>query len=132
MNPLNRRRLAAFRASKRGMISLVVFGLLFFFSLFAEFLANNRPILVYYDGAFYMPLFRDYPETTFGGEFPTNAVYTDAYLQKSIEEKAGSSGRPFPTATTRCWAARVARPFSRRLGSTRSAPTTRRVTCSPA
>jgi microcin C transport system permease protein len=96
MNPLNRRRLAAFRASKRGMISLVVFGLLFFFSLFAEFLANNRPILVYYDGAFYMPLFRDYPETTFGGEFPTNAVYTDAYLQKSIEEKGWILWPPIP------------------------------------
>jgi microcin C transport system permease protein len=96
MNPLNRRRLAAFRASKRGMISLVVFGLLFFFSLFAEFLANNRPILVYYDGAFYMPLFRDYPETTFGGEFPTNAVYTDAELQKSIDEKGWILWPPIP------------------------------------
>jgi microcin C transport system permease protein len=96
MNPLNRRRLAAFRASKRGMISLVVFGVLFFASLFAEFLANNRPILVYYDGAFYMPLFRDYPETTFGGEFPTNAVYTDAYLQKSIEERGWILWPPIP------------------------------------
>ncbi len=77
MTPLNRRRFAAFRASKRGMVSLVVFGVLFFVSLFAEFLANDRPLLIYYDGSLYSPMFRDYPETMFGGDFPTNAVYTD-------------------------------------------------------
>ena len=58
MNPMNRRRLAAFRASKRGMISLTVFGLLFFLSLFAELLANDKPILIRYDRAFYSPNFR--------------------------------------------------------------------------
>ena len=87
MNPMNRRRLAAFRSSKRGMISLVVFGLLFFVSLFAELLANNKPILIRYDGGFYSPLIRDYPETTFGGDFPTNTVYSDPEVQKLIEEK---------------------------------------------
>lgn len=87
MNPLNRRRLAAFKSSKRGMISLAVFGVLFFVSLFAELLANNKPILIGYDGALYSPMLRDYPETTFGGEFPTNAVYTDRELQKLIEAK---------------------------------------------
>ncbi|MDP2332857.1 MAG: ABC transporter permease, partial [Reyranella sp.] len=56
MSPLSRRRLAAFRASRRGMVSLVVFGLLFFVSLFAELLANNKPILIRYDGAFYVPM----------------------------------------------------------------------------
>jgi len=61
MNPMNRRRLAAFRSSKRGMISLVVFGLLFFLSLFAELLANDKPILIRYDGAFYSPLLRTIP-----------------------------------------------------------------------
>ena len=71
------------------MISLVVFGLLFFVSLFAELLANNRPILIRYDGAFYSPMLRDYPETTFGGDFPTNAVYTDHELQTLIHEKGG-------------------------------------------
>ena len=87
MNPMNRRRLAAFRSSKRGMISLVVFGLLFFVSLFAELLANNKPILIRYDGGFYSPLVKDYPETTFGGDFPTNTVYSDPEVQKQIEEK---------------------------------------------
>lgn len=89
MSSLNRRRLAIFRSSRRGMISLAVFGLLFFVSLFAELLANNRPILIRYDGAFYSPMLRDYPETTFGGDFPTNAVYTDQELQTLIREKGG-------------------------------------------
>jgi microcin C transport system permease protein len=87
MTPLNRRRLAHFRASKRGMISLVVFGAMFFVSLFAELLANDRPVLIRYDGAFYMPVFRDFPETTFGGDLPTNAVYTDPEVQKMIADK---------------------------------------------
>ncbi|NQW54761.1 MAG: ABC transporter permease [Rhodospirillales bacterium] len=87
MNPMNRRRLAAFRSSKRGMISLAIFGVLFFVSLFAELLANNKPILIRYDGGFYSPMIRDYPETTFGGDFPTNTVYSDPEVQKLIEEK---------------------------------------------
>ncbi|WP_422033137.1 ABC transporter permease [Reyranella sp.] len=96
MNPMNRRRLAAFRASKRGMISLAVFGLLFFVSLFAEFLANNKPILIRYDGAFYSPMVRDYPETTFGGDFPTNTVYSDPEVQKLIEAKGWILWPPIP------------------------------------
>ena len=96
MTPLNRRRLAIFRSSRRGMISLAVFGLLFFVSLFAELLANNRPILVRYDGALYSPIFRDYPETTFGGDFPTNAVYSDEELQKLIREKGWILWPPIP------------------------------------
>jgi microcin C transport system permease protein len=96
MTPLNRRRLAIFRSSRRGMISLAVFGLLFFVSLFAELLANNRPILIRYDGAFYSPMLRDYPETTFGGDFPTNAVYTDRELQTLIEEKGWILWPPIP------------------------------------
>ena len=87
MTPLNRRRLAHFRASKRGMISLIVFGTMFLLSLFAELLANDRPVLIRYDGAFYVPVFRDYPETTFGGDLPTNAVYTDPEVKKMIADK---------------------------------------------
>jgi microcin C transport system permease protein len=96
MSPLNRRRLAIFRSSRRGMISLVVFGLLFFVSLFADLLANNKPILIRYDGAFYSPILRDYPETTFGGDFPTNAVYSDEELQKLIHEKGWILWPPIP------------------------------------
>jgi microcin C transport system permease protein len=96
MTPINRRRLAQFRASRRGMISLIVFGAMFFTSLFAEFLANNRPILIYYDGGFYSPVFRDYPETTFGGDLPTNAVYTDAEVVQAIEAKGWMLWPPIP------------------------------------
>ena len=78
------------------MISLAVFGLLFFISLFADLLANNKPILIRYDGAFYSPILRDYPETTFGGEFPTNAVYSDKELQKLIDEKGWILWPPIP------------------------------------
>jgi microcin C transport system permease protein len=96
MTPLTRRRLAAFKSSRRGMASLFLFGLLFFTSLFAELLANDKPILIRYDGAFYSPLVRDYPETTFGGEFPTNTVYTDKEVQKLIGEKGWMLWPPIP------------------------------------
>jgi len=87
MRPASRRRIAQFRANRRGMISLVLFGMMFFLSLFAELLANNKPMLVSYDGHFYMPAFRDYPETVFGGDLPTNAVFTDEEIQHSIDAK---------------------------------------------
>ena len=96
MTPINRRRIAVFRSSKRGVYSLVVFGLLFFLSLFAELLANDKPILIYYDGGFYSPLIRDYPETTFGGDFPTNTVYVDEEVQKLIEAKGWILWPPIP------------------------------------
>ena len=96
MNPMSRRRLAAFRSSKRGMISLAIFGTLFFLSLFAELLANNKPILIRYDGGFYSPLLKDYPETTFGGDFPTNTVYSDPEVKKLIEEKGWILWPPIP------------------------------------
>jgi microcin C transport system permease protein len=63
MTPITRRRLAQFRANRRGMVSLVVFGVLFALTLFAEFLANDRPLIVRYDNAFYYPVFSNYPET---------------------------------------------------------------------
>jgi len=87
MRPINQRRFRQFRANRRGMLSLVMFGLLFVTSLFAEVLANNRPLLISYDGHFYSPILRDYPETTFGGDLPTNAIYDDKELQQSIDAK---------------------------------------------
>ncbi len=87
LSPLNQRRLANFRANRRGFWSLWIFLLLFLASLFAEFIANDRPILVRYDGAFYMPIFKSYPETAFGGEFETEADYRDTYVIQHIDEK---------------------------------------------
>src|SRR3546814_10159807 len=67
--PITHRRLVNFRANRRGWWSLWIFLALFFVSLFAEFVANSKPIVVSYDGALYWPIFQAYPETTFGGEF---------------------------------------------------------------
>jgi len=87
ITPLTRRRLDNFTANRRGMISLVLFLVLFVLSLCAEFIANDKPILVRYDGAFYMPIFTMYPETTFGGDFPTEADYADPVVRKLIDAK---------------------------------------------
>jgi microcin C transport system permease protein len=86
LTPLTRRRLANFRANRRGFWSLWIFLALFVLSLLAEFIANDRPFLVAYDGSWYFPVFKDYPETTFGGEFPTEADYRDSYVQQRIRE----------------------------------------------
>ncbi len=96
ISPLNRRRLANFRANRRGFWSLWIFLTLFVLSLFAEFIANERPVLVRYDGAFYMPVFNSYPETTFGGEFETEAEYRDPYVQEKIAEKGWMIWPPIP------------------------------------
>jgi len=87
LSPITRRRFQRFFANRRGTWSLVVFAALFFVSLFAELIANDRPILVRYDGAFYFPVFKSYPETTFGGEFATAADYKDAEVAKLIDAK---------------------------------------------
>ncbi len=87
ISPLNRRRLAAFRANRRGFWALWIFVALFVISLFADFIANDRPLLIRYDGHFYMPVLVDYPETIFGGEFETTADYKDPYVAGLIQAK---------------------------------------------
>ena len=87
VTPMTRRRLHNFRANRRGFWSLWIFLVLFFVSLFAEFIANDEPLLVRFDGAFYAPIFVSYPETTFGGDFPTEADYRDVYVAELIEAK---------------------------------------------
>ncbi|MEZ5524327.1 MAG: ABC transporter permease [Pseudomonadales bacterium] len=87
LNPINQRRLQLFKAHKRGYYSLWVFLALFFLTLGAEFISNDKPVLVYYDSSFYMPIFKSYPETAFGGEFETEADYRDPYVADLIHEK---------------------------------------------
>ncbi len=87
IRPLTARRLANFHANRRGFWSLWIFLTLFVTSLFAEFIANDKPILVYYDGAFYSPVLKAYPETEFGGEFELEADYNDPFVQQLIEAK---------------------------------------------
>jgi microcin C transport system permease protein len=87
ISPLTRRRLQNFRANQRGFWSLWIFLAIFVFTLFAEFVANDRPFLVYFDGDFYMPIFKAYPETAFGGPFETEAEYRDPYVADLINDK---------------------------------------------
>lgn len=87
MKKLTRRQLANFRANKRGYRSFWIFLVLFLLSLFAELIANDKPLLVQYEGEYYTPFLTSYAETTFGGDFETEADYRDSYLQKQIESK---------------------------------------------
>lgn len=89
LSPLNQRRWRAFKANKRGFYSLWVFLTLFTVTLFAEFIANDKPFLIDYNGALYMPIFKMYPEKAFGGEFETEADYRDPYVQDLIHKKGG-------------------------------------------
>ena len=89
LTPINARRWANFKANKRGYWSLWLFLVLFVVSIFAEFIANDKPFLVKYDGGYYMPIFNTYPETTFGGEFKTEADYRDPYVQELVKNKGG-------------------------------------------
>lgn len=86
-SPLNQRRWHNFRANKRGFYSLVIFCFIFLATLFAEFIANDKPILVSYDNQLYMPIFHQYSETQFGGEFESEADYRDEYVVELIESK---------------------------------------------
>jgi microcin C transport system permease protein len=84
LTPLNQRRLRNFRANKRGYWSLVIFSILFVLSLFAEFIANDRPILVSYKGELLAPVFFHYPEEKFGGFLP-RTDYRDPTIQAEID-----------------------------------------------
>ncbi len=85
ITPLMRRRLTNFRKNKRGFWSLWIFLLLFLVSLFAEFIANDRPIVIWFKSDLYFPIFEFYSETDFGGDFEAEADYADVHVQKLIE-----------------------------------------------
>jgi microcin C transport system permease protein len=88
LSPMTRRRLAIFRQHRRGYVSFWIFLVLFGFCLFAEFVANNRPLLVIYEGHWFVPVLINYSETDFGGEFlPTEADYADPDLLKELDDK---------------------------------------------
>ena len=87
ISPLTRRRLHNFRANARGYWSFWIFLAIFFITLFAEFVANDKPFLVYHEGELYTPIFTAYPETAFGGEFETEADYRDPYMAALIGDE---------------------------------------------
>ncbi len=73
-----------FKENRRGYYSLWIFCILFGASLFAEVISNDKPLVVYYQQTFYFPLFNEYAETTFGGDFVTQADYNDPYIYQQI------------------------------------------------
>lgn len=87
MSPINQRRWESFKANRRGLWSLRIFLVMFLVTLCAEFIANDKPLMLRYDGSLYAPVFFSYPETAFGGDFETEADYRDPYVKKLIEDK---------------------------------------------
>ena len=75
-----------FKNNRRGYVSLWLFSILFILSLFAEVLSNDEPLLVHYEGEYYVPLLVDYPETAFGGVFESEADYLDPFVKERITE----------------------------------------------
>ncbi|MCC0041914.1 MAG: ABC transporter permease [Rhodobiaceae bacterium] len=89
LSPLNRRRWQNFKKNRRGYWSFWLFLAMFVASLGAEFIANDRPILIRHDGGYYFPIFKFYPETAFGGDFETEAEYRDPFVQDLILDNGG-------------------------------------------
>ena len=83
-NSLGRRRWRNFRKNRRGYYSLILFGILFILSLLAEVISNDKPFLVQYQGSYYLPLLKKYPETVFGGDFETETDYRDPYILEKL------------------------------------------------
>ena len=89
ITPLAVRRIASFKANRRGYWSFWIFLVVFVFSLFAELIANDKPLLVEYQGSYYFPVLKIYPETVFGGDFQTEAEYREKDVQDLITRKGG-------------------------------------------
>lgn len=85
LSPLQKRRIQNFTSNKRAYRSLYIFITLFILSLFAGFIANDRPVLISYKGKIYFPVLKEYPETVFGGEFEIEADYHDPYVLDLIK-----------------------------------------------
>lgn len=87
MSPLFKARLVKFKSNRLGFVCLISFSIIFLLSLCAEFIANDKPLLVKYQHSYYVPVFKAYPETTFGGVFETETEYKDPAVQALIDEK---------------------------------------------
>ncbi len=96
LSPLNQRRIANFKANKRGYYAFWLFLVLFVFSLFAELWANNKPLLVSYKDTWYYPVFKEYPETVFGGTLTSNADYRDPFVTDLINAQGWIAWPPIP------------------------------------
>lgn len=85
LSPLNQHRWQLFKANRRAWWSLWIFLFIFALSLAAELVANDRPLIVSYQGSLHFPLFKDYPETQFGGDLPIKADFRDPFLADEIQ-----------------------------------------------
>jgi len=83
LSPINQRRLKVFNANRRGVWSLWIFLVLFILTMFAELIANDRPLVVSYKGETLFPVLVNYPESTFGG-FLAETVYRDPFIADEI------------------------------------------------
>ncbi|AOG21879.1 ABC transporter permease [Acidovorax sp. RAC01] len=84
----SRRAWLRFKRNRLGYWSLLIFCTLVVVSLFAELVSNDKPLVVRYEGQTYFPMLKDYPETTFGGDFLTPTDYLDPFIQ----ERLGTDG----------------------------------------
>lgn len=87
LSPISQRRLFQFKRNRRAWWSFWIFVAVFGVCLFAEVIANDRPLVVHYDGGWYFPVVKSYPETVFGGEFETEADYRDPAVAKLVNDK---------------------------------------------
>lgn len=87
MNERNRERWRKFKSNRRGFYAFILFCVILAFVSAAGFIANDKPLVVRYDGEWYFPVFNEYPETAFGGKFKTAADYKDPYVQDCINKK---------------------------------------------
>ena len=94
LTPLARRRLNNFKANRRGYYSMWIFLALFGLSLFAEFIANDKPIVLHINGETYFPVLEFVTEVEIGGELPIEADYADPFVQNLIEEAGGWAINP--------------------------------------
>lgn len=84
ISPLNQRRISSFTKNKRAYYSLWIFLIVFTISLISELIANDKPLVLKYQGELYFPIVKTYNETDFGGDFPTSADYKDPYIINNI------------------------------------------------
>ncbi len=89
-NSLGQRRWRNFKKNRRGYYSLVLFTILFGLSLFAETFCNDKPFLIHYQGSYYFPIVKSYPETVFGGDFETETDYRDPYILDKLTTDGNS------------------------------------------
>ena len=96
INPLFRSYVKKFKTNKRGYYSFIIFMVIFILSLFAEFIANDKPLLISYNNKLYFPIIKSYPETTFGGILPTPTDYQDSFIIEQINSHGFMIMPPIP------------------------------------